>query len=103
MIIRGKTASSVGDLYAQRLQATDATRKATAAAGASSEAAATSQQGRDGIEISAEAQALQKATEAAMAADDVHWDKVAQLRQQVEQGTYNVPVEGLVQRLLGEA
>ncbi|MCC7353524.1 MAG: flagellar biosynthesis anti-sigma factor FlgM, partial [Anaerolineae bacterium] len=61
------------------------------------------EQNQDKVEISAEALLLQKGVEVALSADDVRWDKVNTLRQRIARGTYEVPVNHLAQRLLGEA
>jgi len=97
MIIRDNISTGVSQLYTQRLQSTNASERKPLAAADGKPA------DRDAVEISSEALALQKSIETALAADDVRWDKVTQLRQQIQQGTYEVPVQNLVQKLLGEA
>jgi flagellar biosynthesis anti-sigma factor FlgM len=94
MIIRDKSAAAVSQLYTRRLTSDKPSQ-------AKSPTAQSAQPAHDDVEISSEAQALQKAS-AEPAGDEVRWDKVAQLRQRIEQGKYEVPVNDLVQRLLGE-
>ena len=55
----------------------------------------------DTVEISNEARQKARALEAVEAAPDVRADRVAELRQQIQNGTYNVTAEQLADRLIG--
>lgn len=57
---------------------------------------------RDSIELSNQAQLLQKATQAANRVDEDRLDRIARLREQVQNDSYEVPVEQLA-TLLGPA
>jgi len=54
----------------------------------------------DSVEISERARELARAQQAVEAAPDVRADKVAELKQQIEAGTYDVPAEALADKLL---
>ena len=54
----------------------------------------------DTVEISDRARELARAKQAVDAAPDVRADKVAELKQKIEDGTYNVPAEALADKLL---
>jgi len=54
----------------------------------------------DSVEISEQARELARAQQAVEAAPDVRADKVAELKKQIEEGTYNVPAEALADKLL---
>lgn len=54
----------------------------------------------DTIEISDRARELARAQQVAESATDVRSDRVTQIKQRVEDGTYSVPVELLAQRLI---
>jgi len=54
----------------------------------------------DSVEISERARELARAQRAVEAAPDMRADKVAELKQQIEDGTYNVPAEALADKLL---
>ena len=60
----------------------------------------TEQVQRDEVTFSAEAHVLQKAKTAAMEAPEVRTDRVNEVKRMIEEGTYQVPVESLVDRLL---
>jgi negative regulator of flagellin synthesis FlgM len=53
------------------------------------------------VEISDRSRELARARQAVDAAPDVRADKVAEIRQRIEDGTYSVPPELLAQKLLG--
>src|SRR5215510_14281010 len=55
----------------------------------------------DTVEISAEARLMSRALDAVEAAPDTRPERVAQLRQQIEDGTYTVPPEQIVDKMLG--
>lgn len=93
-MIIDKSTVGISKLYTQRVQANETARGASSAGKAKGE--------HDQIEISEEAQALTKATQAAGSAEEVRWEKVNALRQQVASGEYKVPVEELAQRLLAD-
>lgn len=98
MIIRDKRTVDISEIYNPRLQSSGVSQKEPAAVGAEK----TAQGNKDQVELSEEALLLQKAAAKATEADDVRWEKVAQLRQSVERGTYEVPVSDLVQKLFGQ-
>jgi len=54
----------------------------------------------DSVEISERARELARAQQAVEASPDVREDKVAELKKQIEDGTYNVPAEALADKLL---
>lgn len=54
----------------------------------------------DTIEISDHARELARAQQAAEAAAEIRSEKVAQIKQRIEDGTYSVPIELLAQRLI---
>jgi negative regulator of flagellin synthesis FlgM len=54
----------------------------------------------DTIEISEQARELARAQQAVESAADVRSERVAQIKQRVEDGTYSVPIELLAQRLM---
>lgn len=54
----------------------------------------------DTVEISARARELARAQKAVEAAPDVRADKVAELKKQIDEGTYDVPAEALAAKLL---
>ena len=54
----------------------------------------------DSVEISERAHELARAQRAVEAAPDVRADRVAELKKQIEEGTYNVPAEALADMLL---
>lgn len=56
--------------------------------------------GADTIEISEQARELARARQAVEDTSEVRLEKVAQIKQRVEDGTYSVPVELLAQKLL---
>jgi negative regulator of flagellin synthesis FlgM len=56
---------------------------------------------RDQVEISETAQQLQRAMNAVREAPDVREDKVAAIRQRIADGTYYVPAETLLEKILG--
>ncbi len=66
-------------------------------------AATSGKQQRDEVSLSSEAHILQKAKSAAMDAPDVRAGRVAELKRQIAEGTYEIPVDDLVNRLLGGA
>jgi len=57
---------------------------------------------QDQIEMSAEALALKKAAEAALAADEVRWEVVQRIRASLARGDYEVPLDELAQRLIAD-
>ncbi|HIC88497.1 MAG TPA: flagellar biosynthesis anti-sigma factor FlgM [Anaerolineae bacterium] len=60
-----------------------------------------SPKGDDEIVLSDRAQTLQRASEAVHAAPDVRQERVMQLRAQIAEGKYKIPMEELLDRLLG--
>ncbi len=56
----------------------------------------------DTVEISERARELARAQRAVEAAPDVRADKVAKLKKQIEDGTFNVPAEALADKILDE-
>ncbi|MCD6289955.1 MAG: flagellar biosynthesis anti-sigma factor FlgM [Anaerolineae bacterium] len=56
---------------------------------------------RDEVSLSADARVVQKAKAAATAAPAVRPEKVAALKQKIAEGTYEIPLDALVDRLLG--
>lgn len=99
MIIRDNPTEGITRLYAQRLQAAEVSQREVAAP--ASERPEEQQDKQDKVELSAEALVLRKGVEAALSADDVRWDKVNQLRAQIQRGKYEVPIHDLARRLLG--
>lgn len=95
MIIQDKMPARIAHVYAQRLESLVSSERKAAVAGGDRE-------DLDRVEISSEALTMQKSIEAAMAAEDVCWEKVMHLRQQIEQGKYAIPIHALAQRLLAE-
>jgi flagellar biosynthesis anti-sigma factor FlgM len=95
MIIGDKAAASIGKLYSQRIQPPE-TRQVEKPAGGAAEAEG------DQIEISAEALALQQTHDAVEADEAGRAERVAQLREAVAKGEYEVPVEELAQRLIAD-
>ncbi|MCS7220733.1 MAG: flagellar biosynthesis anti-sigma factor FlgM [Anaerolineae bacterium] len=57
---------------------------------------------RDEIALSDEAQLLQKAKAAAMATPEMHRERVAELKRLIAEGKYEIPLDNLVIRLLGQ-
>ena len=104
MIIRDNPAGRVNNPYLRSLQASRETaaektqREVAAGEGSTPE--------HDEIGISAEAisrhQTAQKAASVAADGEEVRWDIVAELRQRVNRGEYQVATEQLARRLLGE-
>jgi negative regulator of flagellin synthesis FlgM len=62
---------------------------------------ATSTPSGDTVEISAEARVKARALEAVEAAPDTRPERVAQIRQQIQDGTYNVSPEQIADKMLG--
>ena len=87
-----RVAQQVAQLYSQRSQAPE---NGPTAAGATAPSST-----RDEVQLSEEARALQRLAEAAVSAPEVDAARVQALRQQIEAGTYKVPVEALMGRLL---
>jgi len=56
----------------------------------------------DSVEISERARELARAKQAVEAAADIRTDKVAALKKQIADGTYNVPAEALADKLLDD-
>ncbi|MCL4533658.1 MAG: flagellar biosynthesis anti-sigma factor FlgM [Bacteroidetes bacterium] len=56
--------------------------------------------GQDGVSISTAARELQEAQKAVQAAPDVREDKVAEIKRQIQQGSYNIPEEAVVEKLM---
>jgi negative regulator of flagellin synthesis FlgM len=54
----------------------------------------------DSVEISERALELARAQQAVEAAPDVRADKVSDLKQQIKDGTYSMPVEALADKIL---
>lgn len=71
-----------------------------AKSGAGSKAAPGSVGQSDSVEISERARELARAQQAVEAAPDVRADKVAELKQRIADGTYEVPAEALADKLL---
>ena len=92
MIIRDKPTGGVSSLYSRPLKPDEKVKPGATPASRSSAS-------RDEIEISAEALALCRA---AGAGEDVRWDRVAELREQIQQGRYEIPLAKLAQRMLGD-
>ncbi len=57
---------------------------------------------RDEVALSDEAHVLQKAKAAAIAAPEVRTELVAELKRLIVEGKYEIPLDGLVARLLGQ-
>ncbi|MDA8189245.1 MAG: flagellar biosynthesis anti-sigma factor FlgM [Dehalococcoidales bacterium] len=55
---------------------------------------------QDEVSISKAARELQEAQKAIQSAPDVREAKVAAIKKQLQEGTYNVPAEALVEKLL---
>jgi flagellar biosynthesis anti-sigma factor FlgM len=96
MIISDKSAAGVGRLYTRNVRNEGASTRGT-------QSANKPQAEQDQVDISPEALALQKGLDSAMASDDVRWPKVAQLKQSISQGTYQVSPEALASKLLKDA
>jgi negative regulator of flagellin synthesis FlgM len=62
---------------------------------------AASQQGADTVSLSDDAKSLAAARQAVESAPDVRDQKVAAIKQRVEDGTYSVPSRVLAQKMLG--
>ena len=93
MIIGDKSAAFVSKLYSQRIertQAAPAKKPVVGMAGAEG----------DQVEISAEAMAIREASDAAEASEAGRAERVAQLRDAVARGEYEVPVDELATRLM---
>jgi negative regulator of flagellin synthesis FlgM len=56
----------------------------------------------DTLEVSARGRELAKAQQAVDEAPDVRADKVAEIKQRIEDGTYQVPADVLARKLLGD-
>jgi len=54
----------------------------------------------DEVSLSSEVHVLQKAKSVAMAAPEVRAERVAELKRLIAEGLYEVPLDGLVERLL---
>jgi negative regulator of flagellin synthesis FlgM len=87
-----RVAQQVAQLYSQRSQAIKDGSTAPEGAARSSP--------QDEVQLSEEARALQRLAEAVAATPDVDVARVQALRQQIEAGTYKVPIEALMSRLL---
>jgi negative regulator of flagellin synthesis FlgM len=59
-------------------------------------------QGGDTLEVSARGRELAKAQQAVEDAPDVRADRVADIKQRIADGTYNVPADVLARKLLGD-
>lgn len=84
-------------------QAIEAYLQKTPAAGEkapSQSAKAVPKPGGDDVSISSAARDLQEAQKAVQNAPDVRQEKVAAIKKQVQEGTYHVPAEALVDKLL---
>jgi negative regulator of flagellin synthesis FlgM len=81
------------DAYVQKTQA--ASEKVAAAA-----PKPIAKAGHDEVTISNAARELQEAAKTVQNADEVRADKVAEIKKQVQEGTYNVPTDALVDKLL---
>ena len=96
MMINGinanRVAQQVAQLYGQRSQSVENGSAKSGRVGSAST--------RDEVQLSEEARALQQLATAAAQAPDVDEARVEALRQQVEAGTYEVPIEALVNKLL---
>ncbi len=68
--------------------------------GRRSETASTSVRSRDKAELSEQARLLSKARTAINDTSDVRTELVASLQQQINQGSYQVPVEALARKLV---
>lgn len=58
-------------------------------------------QDRDEVTLSEQGQFLQRIYQAALEAADVREDKVSELQRRIAEGSYEVPVSQLVDKLLG--
>ena len=76
------------------------TRRVERGAGQSSDVQ--SNRNGDSVELSARARELQRARQAVEDAPDVRADRVAEIRQRLAAGTYDVSPEDLARKLLGE-
>ena len=96
MMINGinasRVAQQVAQLYSQRSQAEED--------GSAANGRTDSTPTRDEVQLSEEARSLQRLAAATAQVPDVDEARVEALRQQVEAGTYEVPVEALVNKLL---
>jgi len=95
MIIGDKSAASIGKLYTQRIKPPETAPVEKPAVGAAETEG-------DQVDISAEALALQQATDAVEANETGRAERVAQLRETVARGEYKVPVDELAQRLIAD-
>ena len=95
MIIGDKSTAGIAKLYSQRIQPAETTQVKKPAVGKAEGEG-------DQIEISAEALAIQQASDASEANEASRAERVAQLRDQVARGEYEVPVDELAQRLLAD-
>lgn len=88
-----KVGQKAVDAYVQKSQT--ASEKAQSVA-----ARELKKQERDEVSISKGARELQEAQNAVQAAPDVREAKVAEIKKQIQEGTYNVSTEALVSKLL---
>lgn len=58
---------------------------------------------RDEVALSDQAHLLQKAKAAAIAAPEVRAERVAELKRRIAEGKYEIPLDGLIARLLGQS
>src|SRR4051812_38037455 len=58
---------------------------------------------QDSVAVSERARELSRAQEAVESAPDIRADKVARLKQQIENGSYSVPAEMVAEKLLDES
>lgn len=96
MIIGDKSSAAISNLYVRSVQPTESKSRAV-------DSASDAAQAPDEVGISTEALARQKAADAATSSDDVRWDKVGQLRQQIANGTYKVSASDVASRLIADA
>ena len=101
--IRPQDASGV---YRQQAAATAGTRGAQGAsdAGNAGNAGSVNGAGRrtDRVQLSPQAQEMQRALDAVAAQPDVRAERVAELRQQVADGTYEVDARAIASRMVRE-
>ncbi len=57
---------------------------------------------RDEVALSDQAHLLQKAKAAAIAAPETRAERVAELKRRIVEGKYEIPLDGLIARLLGQ-
>lgn len=56
----------------------------------------------DSVELSTNAQLIQRAAEAANRVDEAHQTRLAELKEQVQQDTYQIPLRQLAERMRSE-